>query len=48
MRQANIFYKDHLIGILTENDAGYEFHYLPKKRPHQMAFQKRLVRSILF
>lgn len=30
MRQANIFYKDHLAGVLTENDAGYEFHYLPK------------------
>lgn len=29
MRQANIFYKDQLTGILTENDEGYEFHYLP-------------------
>lgn len=28
MRQANIFYKDQLAGILTENDAGYEFSYL--------------------
>lgn len=28
MRQANIFYKDQLAGILTENDAGYEFRYL--------------------
>lgn len=28
MRQAHIFYKDHLAGILTENDAGYEFRYL--------------------
>lgn len=28
MRQANIFYKDWLAGILTENDAGYEFQYL--------------------
>lgn len=28
MKQANIFYKDHLAGVLTENDAGYEFHYL--------------------
>lgn len=27
MRQANIFYKDHLAGILTENDSGYEFQY---------------------
>lgn len=25
MRQAHIFYKDQLAGILTENDAGYEF-----------------------
>ena len=30
MRQAYIFYKDLLAGILTENDAGYEFHYLPE------------------
>ena len=30
MRQANIFYKDQLAGVLTENDAGYEFQYLPK------------------
>lgn len=30
MRQANIFYKDLLAGILTENDAGYEFRYLPE------------------
>ena len=30
MRQAYIFYKDQLAGILTENDAGYEFHYLPE------------------
>lgn len=30
MRQAHIFYKDQLSGILTENDAGYEFHYLPE------------------
>lgn len=28
MRQANIFHKDQLAGILTENDAGYEFRYL--------------------
>lgn len=28
MRQACIFYKDLLAGILTENDAGYEFRYL--------------------
>ena len=30
MRQAHIFYKDQSAGILTENDAGYEFHYLPE------------------
>ena len=29
MRQANIFYKDQLAGILTENDSGYDFRYLP-------------------
>lgn len=29
MRQADIFYKDQLAGILTENDEGYEFCYLP-------------------
>lgn len=29
MRQANIYYKDQLAGVLTENDAGYEFRYLP-------------------
>ena len=27
---AHIFYKDQLAGILTENDAGYEFCYLPE------------------
>lgn len=27
MRQAHIFYKDQLAGLLTENDAGYEFRY---------------------
>ncbi|MCF2634628.1 HipA N-terminal domain-containing protein [Prevotellamassilia timonensis] len=30
MRQAHIFYKNQLAGILTENDAGYEFRYLPE------------------
>jgi len=30
MRQAHILYKGLLAGILTENDAGYEFRYLPK------------------
>ena len=30
MKQARIFYKDQLAGILTENDAGYEFRYLPE------------------
>lgn len=29
MRQADIFYKDQLAGILTESDEGYEFCYLP-------------------
>ncbi len=28
MRQADVFYKDLLAGILTENDEGYEFRYL--------------------
>ena len=27
MRQAHIFYKDQLAGILTEKDTGYEFRY---------------------
>lgn len=30
MKQANILYKGRLAGILTENDEGYEFHYLPE------------------
>jgi len=30
MRQAYIFYKDQLAGILTENDTGYDFRYLPE------------------
>lgn len=30
MRQANIYYKDMPAGILTENDNGYEFRYLPE------------------
>ncbi len=30
MRKASIFYKDWLAGVLTENDAGYEFRYLPE------------------
>lgn len=29
MKQANVFYKDKLAGVLTENDSGYEFRYLP-------------------
>lgn len=28
MKQANVFYKEQLAGILTENDRGYEFRYL--------------------
>lgn len=27
MKQANIYYKNKLAGILSENDSGYEFHY---------------------
>lgn len=30
MRQADVFYKDRLAGILTENDSGYAFRYLPE------------------
>ena len=30
MRQSHIFYKDQLAGILTENDSGYDFRYLPE------------------
>lgn len=30
MRRAKIFYKNKLAGILTEDDAGYEFRYLPE------------------
>lgn len=30
MKQANVFYKDKLAGVLTENDSGYEFRYLPE------------------
>lgn len=30
MRQANIYYKNQLAGVLTENDSGYEFCYLPE------------------
>ena len=37
MRQAHIFYKDQLAGILTENDAGYEFRYLPEYLSSEMA-----------
>lgn len=29
MKQANVFYKDKIAGVLTENDSGYEFRYLP-------------------
>lgn len=29
MRQANVSLKDYLAGILTEDDEGYEFAYLP-------------------
>lgn len=30
MKQANIYYKDLLAGVLTEVDDGYEFYYLPE------------------
>ena len=30
INETSIFYKDQSAGILTENDAGYEFHYLPE------------------
>ena len=51
MRQAHIFYKDHLAGILTENDAGYEFCYLPMQhiRPvdYQCFINKMVEKSVL-
>ena len=37
MRQARIFYKDQLAGILTEIDAGYEFRFLPEYLSSEMA-----------
>ena len=27
MRKAEIYFKDHLAGILTETESGYEFRY---------------------
>lgn len=30
MKQANIYYKKLLAGVLTEVDDGYEFYYLPE------------------
>ena len=30
MKQAVIYYKDILAGVLTESDDGYEFRYLPE------------------
>lgn len=30
MKQAKIYYKDILAGLLTEDDDGYEFYYLPE------------------
>ena len=48
MRQAHIFYKDQLAGILTETDAGYEFRYLPEYEVrHVHPAQAVLVRSVL-
>jgi HipA N-terminal domain len=29
MKQANVYYKSQIAGVLTENDEGYEFCYLP-------------------
>lgn len=37
MRQAHIFYKDLLAGILTESDTGYEFRYLSEYLSSGMA-----------
>lgn len=30
MKQAKIYYKNILAGVLTERDDGYEFYYLPE------------------
>lgn len=30
MKQANIYYRNTLAGVLTEGDEGYEFFYLPE------------------
>lgn len=30
MKRANIYYKNVLAGVLTEDDYGYEFYYLPE------------------
>lgn len=30
MKQAKIYYKNILAGVLTEGDDGYEFYYLPE------------------
>ncbi len=31
LRQAEVYYKEHLVGLLSEVDSGYEFVYLPEK-----------------
>ncbi|MCD7721977.1 MAG: HipA N-terminal domain-containing protein [Prevotellaceae bacterium] len=47
MRQANVFYKDRLAGVLTEEDGGYTFryeaHYLarPKAEPVSLTLPLR-------
>lgn len=30
MKQANVYVSDRLAGVLTEDDGGYEFRYLPE------------------
>ena len=37
MRQAHIFYKNQLAGIVTESDAGYECRYVPEYRSLEKA-----------
>ena len=41
MRRARIYYKDLLAGILTEDDTGYEFVYLPEAYQLDFATAKR-------
>ena len=57
MKQADIYYKDILAGVLTESDDGYEFRYLteylssenPKPVSLTLPFRKDAYRSnVLF